>query len=77
MYNALKNIHTTLNTIPVSGRESIARMLGCMQLLETILGKMENLDSTDHIERKETDDDSDRTGTDTPGGLDVAGGGQR
>ena len=37
--NALKDFAAALETVPVSGRECVDKMLGCMMALDIIIGK--------------------------------------
>lgn len=37
--DALNDLKTQLDTVPVSGRENVDRMLGCMMALDIIIGK--------------------------------------
>lgn len=37
--DALNDLKTQLDTVPVSGRENVDKMLGCMMALDIIIGK--------------------------------------
>lgn len=41
MYNALKALKATLETIPVSGKDNLDKLLGCILTIETIMNEME------------------------------------
>lgn len=41
MYNALKSIKATLETITVSGKDNLDKLLGCILTIEKICNEME------------------------------------
>lgn len=40
--DALNDLKAQLDTVPVSGRENVDKMLGCMMALDIIIGKGED-----------------------------------